>query len=275
MRKNTLKQIEAVNKAIKEEGRLSVNRVKYILLQNHLISLSKYVYQGVSKKMVKWRELGLVNWKDIIDKRTLDIRPQTFESFDDAFEEAKRTFRFGLNSVYRNHVLVIIEKDTMTEFFEDVCLGVHVPLIVSGGFTSYTRKRILMEEIANSERPVVIIYAGDWDAEGLHIEQLLKDKFGDKVDFRRISVTKDDVVKHKDIAIAWTPKPIQARKEYVRRYRDAWGDRKWEAEMLPGAEHTRRLKEALNSVIDMKLVDSSLERGNLEIKTWLKEHYKE
>ncbi|GAG93472.1 unnamed protein product, partial [marine sediment metagenome] len=106
----TMKRVNAVNESIRTEGKLSVNRVKYILLSKKLLNLSTTMYQQVCKCMVKWRDMGLVDWRDVIDKRTIEIRPTTFESYDKAYQWLRTFFQTDSYQHQPKHVLVIIEK---------------------------------------------------------------------------------------------------------------------------------------------------------------------
>jgi len=268
----TKQKIEAIQEAFRVEGKVSLRRIYYILGSKKLIKFSEWSYQQLSKDMVKWRDSNLIDPDMILDRRTSEIRPQVYDNFDEAFQELCDSFRLDSMGKQKQYVEVWIEKDTMTQVFYGYCLRTHTPLIVSKGFTTYSEKHRAINRFSQTNKPIVILYFGDFDPEGEYIPELLKQKFGRKIKFIKIVLTEQDIKKLPSVNLAINPK--QFEKQYVKDFVRKYGKRKWEIEALSFAEQRDRFVKALNKEISLQVVGSVAKQSQKEVELWKKENLK-
>ncbi len=273
--KKTLEKIEVIEKAFKEEGRLTLRRIYYILLSKGMITHSKGSYVNLSKLLTKLRESGSLDSDMIVDSHRDLIKSQTYKDFDEAFDQLCKGYYKDSMELQKQYVEVWIEKDTMTHIFRGYCLGNDVPLVVSKGFTSYSFKQEAVERYKQIEKPITILYFGDLDPEGEHIPNILKDFFnrhGIEFTFKKIMVRPEDTGGIPSLPLELKPK--QMEKQYVKDFIRKFGRVKYEIEALSFAEQKRRFMEALDNEIDLQVVKSIEEESKKEVEDWKKEHLK-
>ena len=220
------------------EKTLTLRRAYYIAIQYKHQKLTKNSYNTFMKKMIRWRKTGIIPYDFFTDRRRYCLN--WFMAFDNekqAIEWVKGEWRVRIRRTRK--VELWIEKDTLIDTFHNICYEQQIPMYSSAGFTSITWKNKVMER-----NPDIILYVGDYDAEGFHIPRKIKEWLP-KTKFIRLAMIRKDMNRYKELGINMV-KPAnlkrQLKKEYVRKYHSKHGNRKWEIEILSNKELIKRFR---------------------------------
>jgi len=295
MKEESKRKIKIVKEAYLKEGRLTVRRIYYIFLSMGFFDLTKsrnkkyarHIYQNLSKRLVEWREAGIIEPGMIIDRKSEFIRRPTFDNFQEAFDKLIRTYSKNSMSDQEKYVEVWIEKDTMRNTFIEDCYFNDVPLIISKGWTSYSFKHEAVERYRRQflkpdyiyPKPVVILAFGDFDMEGEHIPAVVKkfvqEKIPDlKFKLKKVLLTPADYKRMSEFAIPFEPTKKQLEHEYAREFIEKYGAIKLEVEAMPFDETKKRFRQALFKQINKRVVDDVENASKEDKRVWLENHYK-
>ena len=150
-------------------------------------------------------------------------------------------------------VEVWTESRSIAGVIEATCREYAVSLYPSGGFTSLSLGYEAAGQVLQvpGDRPVEIVYIGDYDPAGVLIDQSimkeLRRHLGDDLTLHRIAVTQEQIAQY-DL-------PTKPRKESERRRRDI--EETVEAEAMPVELLLRLLRQQL----DVFLTDGALEKA--------------
>ncbi|MBA7497185.1 hypothetical protein ES702_07796 [subsurface metagenome] len=287
-RSKSLEKIEFVKQAYEIEGRLTVRRCWYIWLTHKLITIKgktrkqrDNLYKKQSEYLTDWREKGYLSPEIIIDHSRQLIESQTYHDFDEAFENCCEYFSLNSMDYQDKYIEAWIEKEGDQGKFRKICLTYDVPLQISKGFASYSCKHEAMKRFEKIDKPIVILYCGDFDAEGLYIpettERFLKEhslSLAGNLIFKRVFMTEKDFYDLEKFHVEFTPNKKALENPQVRRYVEKYGKVKLETDAIAGDVQKARFKEALFEEIDQDLVNSLYEQADEEKEAWLEKHYK-
>lgn len=287
LNKEGREKLEVIKATFEIEGRLTVRRIYYVLLSRGFFDLRRsqnpdyaaHIYQNLSRRLVDWREEGLLPAGMIVDRKSEFIKRSSHKSFDDCFKEAFEDYALDSMAGQGRAVEVWIEKDTMRTIFLEDCYFNDVPLIISKGWTSWTFKDEAVKRFGQYRKPVSVLYFGDFDFEGEHIPRVLEEFVRGKIpeldfDFKKVLLTHDDFGRLKDYAVRFNVNKKHLEHAYVREFIEQWGPLKLEVEALGFNETRGRFREALFGAVNKQLVDSAEAKAEKEKKAWLKRHYR-
>jgi len=279
--KNTLEKIQRIKEAYEIEGKLTIRRIYYILLTHGLVTTAKSAYVNLSHLLVKLREWGHIDPDIIIDRHRIYQKRPTYKDFQEAFDSLYSRFAYDSMEEQEKYIEVWIEKDTMINKFEGECWFNDVPLVVSKGFTSYTFKLDAIKRFEQqAEKSILILYFGDFDAEGEYIPEKVKQYINKKlpdIDFelRKVLLNEKDKEKLKRFAVIYKPKKKQLKKTYVQDFIRKHGKIKIEVEALSFAEIKERFIKELWKELDRNVVKNIDILAEQEKERWLDWHYHE
>lgn len=228
-----LNLIEACHKILAEIQPASVRAVCYRLFTLGLIpDMSKNSTNKVSRQLVYARETGMVPWDWIVDETREAERVTTWDNPDEIINAAVRGYRRDYWQDQPVRVEVWSEKGTVRGTVAPVLNEYGVTFRVMHGFASATALNTIAEVSNESDKPLIALYAGDYDPSGLFMSEVdLPDRlarYGGKVALSRIALLASDTeslpsfdaeTKTKDGRYDW----------YVTRY----GRRCWELDAMP------------------------------------------
>lgn len=289
MKDETKRKIKIIEEAFVKEGRLTVRRIYYIFLSMGFYNLTKsqnpnhvrHIYQNLSKRLVVWREAGIIDPGIIIDRKSEFIRRPTFDNFQKAFDRLCETYSKNSMTDQKKYVEVWIEKDTMRNTFHYDCYFNDVALIIGKGWTSYTFKYEAVERFKKVyPKSVVILAFGDFDMEGEHISEVVKKFVHEKIPdlefkLKKVLLTPTDYKKMREFAIPFEPKKKQLEHKYAREFIDKYGAIKLEVEAMPFDETKQRFQKAMFKEIDKQVVETMEERSEIDKEDWIKNQMKE
>jgi hypothetical protein len=197
MAQASINLIEAMATAAQAAQPINGRGIGYKLFVAGLIpSMDKANMQRVYRLLREAREQGWINWNWIVDEtRELERTP----SWDDPADFAhcvSRSYRRDFWNQQPVRVEVWSEKGTVRGVLDPVLGEYGVGFRVMHGFSSATSINDVAE--SDNERPLIVLYVGDWDPSGLWMSECdLPDRLarygGDHVSLKRIALTKDSL----------------------------------------------------------------------------------
>lgn len=285
--KTTKDKLAVIMAAYRKEGPITLRRAYYVLLTAGFFDLTKsankdyadHLYQALSALFVKCREGGYLPPEAIVDRVRSFIKRPAFPTFAECFADSFENYAQDSMTGQDRAVEAWLEKDTMRDTFLKDCYFRDVPLVISRGFTSWTFKHDAAERFAGYGKPVTVLYAGDFDAEGEHIPAILQEFIrehlpGLDLDFRKVLLTAEDFAQLRQYRVEFKPTKKHLQSAYVRDFVERFGPWKLEVEALPFDETRRRFREALASAINQRVVEAIDGRASRNKRAWLKRHYR-
>ena len=94
-------------------------------------------------------------------------------------------------------VIVVSEKGTVRGTVQPVLTELKVPMLVAHGYSSATAAYDLAQRSQSRERPLKIIYVGDYDPSGMHMSEVdLPERlarYGGNAEISRVAITRADL----------------------------------------------------------------------------------
>jgi hypothetical protein len=247
--------------------KFTVRQIFYQLVSKLGYPNTKSAYNRLSNVLTKAREDRLVDPERIIDQS----RPKYMH--DPAYLTSKESIDAWFNSIINGfdlnrwdnqsvYVECWIEKDALARVIKPVCEKYRVPLIVGKGYSSYTQIYEAAKRFP-SGKDVVILYLGDHDPTGLHIEEKLRDRLEGEVrrmrkyltfiEVKRIALTTEQINRYNLHNLYSTMKKAsQKAEEYRKIFKDKpWlQDKVWELDVLSPQVLINLLESAIKELID-------------------------
>ena len=236
---------------------------------------SRRVYNTVCRLLGDMREDGTVPWGWIADNTRWQRKRTTFTSPEHILRSVAATYRRDLWIRQPIHVEVWCESDSIAGVLDDVTMPAGVGLFPCRGQSSKTLVHAAAQSYIPLNKPVVVLYVGDWDPSGLAIPFSVEDRMarysdGVELDLRRLAVTPDDVASDRFITHSVnTRDPNYPRFADRCRRMDLAPQTAVEVEALPPDELRQRVTDAIDELTDTQewlatLVAEQSERDLLE-----------
>jgi hypothetical protein len=249
----SLELIEAAYRILSQIQPASVRAVCYKLFNQKLIaSMAKSETNRVGTQLTWAREHDRVPWEWIVDGTRTIERPGTWSNPESLLRACANQYRQDYWKLQQVHIILCSEKSTVAGTVKPITDLFGVGFLSMHGYGSATSTHDLAELSIYGDRPVVLLYIGDWDPSGMHMSERdlpdRLDRYGGRVDVKRIALTSDDVAglgsapafsadeKRKDPRYGW----------YVQRY----GRRCWELDALDPNTLRDRVEAAIREYID-------------------------
>jgi hypothetical protein len=223
--------------------------------------------QKVSRLLVHAREQGIVPWDWIVDETREPERIATWRNLADYGETIARCYRKDFWLLQPERVEVWSEKGTVRGVLAPIFNEFSVTFSVKHGFDSATSVNGVADQTAESERPLIVFYVGDWDPSGLCMSE--RDlprrlvRYGANVDLRRIALTLVDITCGE---LPSFPVDTKLKDPRYRWFVENYGGECWELDALPAPVLRARVRAAIISVIDIEAGNhcAKVERAELE-----------
>jgi hypothetical protein len=180
---------------------LTVRNAFYRAVARGLIDKTEKQYDTVQRLLVEMRRANRLPYGWITDSTRLQRKPNSHSNLEAALEDSRLTYRRALWRDQDVNVEIWIEKDAIMGVVYDVTSKWDVPLMSARGYASLTFLKNAAEEIAESDKPTVIYYFGDYDPSGLHIPKKIEEDLRGfapdaKIEFHRAAVNADQVLEY-------------------------------------------------------------------------------
>ena len=248
----TLELIAASEEILAEIQPASIRAVCYRLFTLNMISsMTKSETNKVSKQLTWARETGVIPWEWVVDETREAERVSAWEDPAAYVEVVKRAYRRDRWIDQPDWIEVWSEKGTIRGTLAPVLEAYGVTFRVMHGYGSATAINQVAMETINSDKPLSVLYVGDWDPSGLHMSEVdlprrLYDYGGD-VELVRLALTGDDCRGESLPSFATDTKQRDPR---YRWYRDRYGPRCWELDALSPVVLRDRVRDAIDDRLD-------------------------
>jgi len=276
--------INLVNEVLTSQPEMdfTVRQIFYQLVAKHGYPNTVSFYKKLIKVLRKARELGYVNAERIVDLS----RPEYYN--DPSHHSLKEYLSEKLNQLLESfdlshwdkqpfYVEVWVEKEALSRVILPICRKYRVNLIVGRGYSSYTQIYRAAERFPE-DKLAIVLYLGDHDPPGLHIEEKLKTRLKHEayrqqkipnITVKRVALTYQQIIQLK-----LPPSPLkkvgQKRREYLRMY----GDKVWELDALDPETLNKLLEEEIQKYIEWKAwkkEEAKIRREKKKLQTILEE----
>lgn len=246
--------IATARKILEDIHPATVRAVCYQLFTRGLIeNMGKGCTDKVSRLLTGAREREEIPWQWIVDETRRVEQAPSWNDPASLLDAAVRQYRKDYWQGQQYHVEVLSEKGTVRGTLEPVLDMYGVPFRVMHGFGSATALNDLAEMSQSMDKPVVLLYVGDFDPSGMFMSEMdLPERlcrYGATNDLRivRVALTEDDVAgdlpsfaadsKSKDGRFQW----------YVRKY----GSRCWELDAMNPVVLRDSVERAIQDHLDL------------------------
>jgi len=241
--------IEAMRIAAAAAQPITGRGIGYKLFTRRLIpSMATSEMQRVYRLLKQAREQDMIPWEWIVDETRQVERVSTWSNPSAYAQTVARSYRRDFWDQQPVRVEVWSEKGTVRGVLAPVLDEYAVGFNVLHGFSSATA--IYDAAQSENERPLIVLYVGDWDPSGLCMsERDLPDRLvrygGDHITLKRIALTKDQ--------LTGLPSFPAADKEDDKRF--GWfvknfGKRCWELDALDPNDLRTRVEQEILALIE-------------------------
>ena len=246
------------------EDKMTLRQIYYRLVSKMIIPNTINEYKGLSRYLVKARELGEVDYKRIEDRTRSSIGGDTghenaLDYFKDRLDRLRNSYTYFDLSRWGNQktfIEVWIEKDALSTIVSNVSTGYAVRTCPSKGYPSFSYVKDAANRLQELEHEkIVIIYLGDFDPSGLDIPRDLHSRlvrYGvsyEKLTIDRVALTREQIDENN-----LPPAPAKRSDARFQGFLEATGaDDVVELDALEPPILQDIVKEAIEKYIDTKL----------------------
>lgn len=245
----SLDLINAAREILTQIQPASVRAVCYQLFVRKLIpSMKKNETNKVGTQLVWARENGIIDWSWIVDETRSAEQRASWRNPQSILTQAVQQYRKDYWADQQRRVEIWSEKGTVRGTLARVLDDCGVAFRVMHGYSSATALNDASERSADDEKPLHVIYVGDWDPSGLHMSEVdipaRIERYGGNIEFERVAILETDTN---------LPSFAAGEKRTDSRYRwfvENHGDRCIELDALPPPELRDRVGVAVTHLID-------------------------
>jgi hypothetical protein len=248
--KATLELIDACHEILAEIQPASVRAVCYRLFTMGLISdMSKGSTNKVSTQLVYAREQGVIPWTWVVDETREAERIALWTDPDAIIDAAVRGYRRDYWQDQPRRVQVWSEKGTVRGTLAPVLKEFGVTFKVMHGYGSATALWQAAEDSTASDKPLTVLYVGDFDPSGMHMSMVdlpgRIQRYRGQIDFRRVALVERDLPGLPSFD-ASTKLGDPRHRWFVERY----GYRCWELDAMSPVLLRKRIHECVQELIE-------------------------
>lgn len=247
----SLDLIDAAFKILEEIQPATVRAVCYrLFVLMRIESMSKGETGKVSKQLTWAREEGVIPWAWIVDETRAPESIAQWNNPEEVIRAACAQYRKDYWQAQANRVEVWSEKGTVRGTLAPVLDKYGVTFRVMHGYGSATVLHDIAEETAANDKPLTVLYVGDWDPSGMNMsehdlpERL--DRYGGRATIVRVALDQFDV--------GGLPSFDAETKRGDSRYRwfvDNHGPRFWELDALSPVILRKRVEDRILGLLNI------------------------
>lgn len=228
----------------------SIRAVCYqLFIAGHIRSMAKNETNKVSTLLRKAREEGLLPWAHVVDETREAERISTWANPEEIIKASVRQYRRDAWQDQPEWVEVWSEKGTIRGTLAPVLKKYGVTFRVMHGYGSATALNSIAGETINADKPLTVLYLGDFDPSGMHMSEVdipqRLARYGGAATFKRIALTVDDVGSLPSFDAA--TKAGDGRHNW---FVDRYGGKCWELDAMPPADLRARVEGEILSLLD-------------------------
>ena len=249
MAQASIELIEAMCTAAQAAQPITGRGIGYKLFTKGLIpSMATSEMAKVYRLLKQAREQGAIPWEWIVDETRKVERASTWDDPAEYARAVANSYRRDFWNQQPVRVEIWSEKGTIRGVLAPVLDDYAVGFNVLHGFGSATS--IYDAAQSDNERPLVVLYVGDWDPSGMCMsERDLPERLarygGDHITLKRIALTKDQLAGLPSFPAA--DKKADKRFDWFTRN---FGDRCWELDALDPNDLRARVEMEIERLIE-------------------------
>jgi len=247
-----------------EHHPLSVRNLHYLMAQNGFTSKDDKGYRFVMEQSGILRENGQIPFPWLKDETRQAIQVYTCDSIADGLNDLLRQYRRNVWTNQPCYVELWCEAKASIATLTPLChQWPGLRLIPVGGFSSKSFLWECAQHLGNIDKPIHIVYAGDFDPSGLGIEadiQTRMERYVSGLSFtvHRIAITEQQMVD-------WDL-PVRAPKQNDPRMSMFTADSVAELEAIPPQQLRQMCNDAIRDLMDMDLFAATKSSEAADIK---------
>jgi hypothetical protein len=262
----SLALVDAAQAILAEIQPATVRAVCYQLFVQMLIaSMSKNNTNRVGRLLVQAREEGAVPWEWIVDETRSVEKASTWQNPERIIEAAVQRYRRDNWADQPCRVEVWSEKGTVRGTLAAILMKYAVAFRVMHGYGSATALHDAAARSVDEDKPLHVIYVGDWDPSGLHMSEVdiphRIERYGGRIMFQRVALLESD------IDLPSFPVSDKAGDSRHRWFVENHGHRCWELDALSPPILRERVERAILDLIDIDAWNHALRIEQAEIKS--------
>lgn len=252
----------AARDILHEEHPMTVRQVYYQLFSRGWLTNSQSSYRQVVGALVDARQYGILPWTHIEDRTR---QPRTVTQYDDLsrfLERVKTSYRRDVWQRQPTYVEAWLEKDALSGIFQDQLRYYGITLNVGKGYDGWASIQEASQRLQAAQengQDTAILYAGDYDPSGLHMEVSLRERlsyFNCKPEWQRLAITRDDIDTY-DLP----PEPGKRSDTRAEWMEDRYGELiQVELDALPLRVLRNRIIDTVEEVLDMQAFQETLDQ---------------
>lgn len=280
-------KLELVNNIISEyqaQGyTLTLRQLYYQLVSRDYIPNKASEYGKLSVLLKEGRMGGIVDWSAIEDRLRQPSRPPSWDDPKNFMESVVPQYSVDHMEGQPIYLEVWVEKDALSGVLKRITEKYHIRILVNRGYSSassmYDSFMRFVYNGAYKDRPVKILYLGDFDPSGLDMIRDIQNRitefqegYNDGYAVEEMEFSIDPIALTMDQIKEYNPPPNPAKltdtraSEFVKKH----GYESWEVDALRPEVLNRLLEDAILEEIDEDLYKKTLikeEEGKRKLKT--------
>jgi len=267
MGKANKERLDTINGIIEEyqaDGYvLTLRQLYYQLVSRDIIPNKQSEYSKLSTLLKEGRMAGIVDWDAIEDRLRKPDKPSSFDSPQDILEACINQYELPRMEGQDIYLEVWVEKDALSGVLKRVTEKYHVPILVNRGYSSasamYDSFMRFVRNGAYKERPVKVLYLGDYDPSGLDMIRDIRERtiefqegYNDGTLVEQMQFSVEPIALTREQIEQYNPPPNPAKvtdpraKDFIKKH----GRTSWEVDALSPEVLNALLRDAILENID-------------------------
>lgn len=249
--KKTLELIQTAREILAEHHPMTLRQVYYQLVSGLVLENSEKQYKQLSRHLTTAREEGFIpdEWIEDRTRRPRDVN--MWIGLGDFMDDVRHWYRRDVWETQPRYVVCWVEKDALSGIFEDITEEYGITLVVGRGYNSHSIKAEMAARFRLIEKPIIILYFGDFDPSGENIHQNLQESFprdfGISLEIEKVALTFEDIERYQ------LPRnPAKKTDTRAKAFIEKHGDISVELDALPLPILQNRIKDSIHANMDIK-----------------------
>lgn len=247
----------------------TIRSVCYQLFIRKLISsMAKSNTNKVGSQLVWAREQGLLSWQWIVDETREAERIASWNKPEEIIKSAVKQYRKNYWTDQPNRVEVWSEKGTIRGTLAPILNEYGVTFRVMHGYGSATTLHSIADETRQSEKPMIILYVGDYDPSGLHMSEIdlprRLELYNGKATIKRVALDKSDVT---DTGLPSFEAESKSKDPRYKWFVKNYGKQAWELDALSPVILRQRVESEILNLIDIGAWEHAKKIESAEIES--------
>ena len=261
--KKTLALIGAARQVLEEYHPMTLRQVYYQLVSRQVISNNKSQYQRLSRALVTARQLSMIPWEWIEDRTRQPRHVDMWDGLADFIETVRHSYRRDVWPDQPEYIEVWLEKDALSGIFSKITEEYGITLVVGRGYNSWSAFHAAASRFSQIEKPIVILYFGDFDPSGEDIVRAINESllfFGTSPKLEKVALTRNDISEY-NLPPDFTKASDTRQASFVEKY----GDIAVELDALPLRVLEEKIRRSIESHVDMDSFNKVVEVEKQEL----------